>query len=285
MAHGAGFLLRQDEPDVVVVRGPGLVALGVTVVAAAQRLLVAGPIRALVVVPIMLLLPGWLAWVAVFGRRRPADPVVAITFAVALGMGVLIVNGLVVNTIGVRLSAFSLVAGPGVISCALLAIGRVRGADPSVRLSSARVPELTGLTVAVCCALAVAVAAVTYAAERLPNAASPPFTEVSFAPTFAQRQQPLHVVPGQHVDLPIEVRLHGVGRAQYHVVTSVDGARAATTPYTITAPLWKGTVLVIAPSGRCLHQVRIVFEPQGPGAKTESLNTYISISQGPACGR
>lgn len=284
MTHGTGFLLREDGPDVVVVRGPGLVALGVTVVAAAQFLL-AGPVRALVVVPIMLLLPGWLAWVAVFGRRRPSDPVVAITFAVVLGMGVLILNGLVVNTIGVRLSAFSLVAGPGVISCVLLAIGRVRGADPSVRVSTARVPELAGPTVAVCCALVVAVAAVTYAADRLPNAASPPFTEVSFAPTFAQRQQPVHVSPGQHVDLPIEVRLHGVDRALYHVVTSVDGARAVTTPYTITAPLWNETVLVTAPSGRCLHRVRIVFEPQGPGAATESLTTYLSVSQGPACGR
>ncbi len=284
MTHGAGFFIREDGPEVVVVRGPGLVALGVTVVAAAQ-LLPAGPIRALVVVPVMLLLPGWLAWVGVFGRRRPADPVVAVTFAVALGMGALILNGLVVNALGARLSAFSLVAGPGVISCALLAIDRVRGADPSVHVSNARVPELVGQTAAVCCALAIAVAAVAYAADRQPKAASPPFTEVSFAPTFAQRAQPVDVVPGQHVDLPVEVRLHGVSGALYHVVTSVDGARVATTPYTITSPLWKGTVRVTAPSGRCLHQVRIVFEPRGPAPKTESLDTYISVSRGSACGR
>ena len=272
-----------EASDVVVLRGPGLVGLAVAVVVFAQ--LLPPPVRAVVVVPLVLLVPGWLAANGLFGRARPADPVVVVTFVIALGMGTLILNGLVVNAIGVRLSEFSLLVGPAVISCALLALAWVRGADLSLRVPIASGPRIVARALVLSCVLGMAVAAVTYAAGRLPAAASPPFAEVSFAATYAQNAQPLRVAPRQVVVLPIEVRLHGLVRVRYRIVTSVDGTRVSEAHYDVTEPLWRGTVRVTSPTGHCLHRVQILFLAQAPAVKRGSLDTYLSVSGGPACRR
>jgi hypothetical protein len=272
-----------DAPDVVRMPGQAVVFAAALIVAFMQ-LLPAGPARAVVVIPIVLLVPGWAAYVAIFGGARPADVVVGLTFMVALGMGVLIVNGLVLNAVGVRLSETTLVVGPALLACVMLIVARWGGADTSLPIPVAALPRAVVPAIVVCLSLVIGAAAVTYAADRLPSPVSQPFTELSFAPAYASAGQASRVVPGQVVTLPLELRLRGLAHVSYRVRTYLDGAQVGATNASVLAPLWSGAVSVAVPPGRCLHKVRVVFTPVGQArARTESVDTYLSVTTGAAC--
>jgi hypothetical protein len=268
----------------LVLRGPAVAVVAALIVAMAQ-LLPVGPARALVTIPVVLLVPGWAAYLAVFGRSRPDDRVVGATFTVALGMGVAILSGLVVNTIGWRLSEGTLVFGPAVVALVLFGLAEFRGADTSLRIPATVRPPIASTAIVLCCSLSLGVIAVAYAADRLP-APDPgaPFAELSFAPAFARAAQPLPVAAGEQVLLPLEMRLTGLDHVTYRVFTFVDGARVASRHATVSAPIWEGDVKIAAPHGRCLHQVQIFFVPTNArGVKLVWLDTYLAVTTGSRC--
>jgi hypothetical protein len=263
---------------------PAVLVLAAIIVAVAQWL-PAGPPRAIVVVPILLLVPGWSACLAVFGRSRPADVVIELTFAVVLGMSVIILNGLIVNAVGLRLSERSLLVGPGVVACVALVVAWVRGTAATLPIPVAKLGRV-GLAVGVLgCSLAIGVGGVVYAADRLPSQASPAFAELSFAQSYVRRAQAPQVPAAHNVSVPVQMRLRGVARAKYNVLTYVDGAQVDVAHVDVAAPLWTKNFVVTAPRGRCLHRVQIIFYPQTRGLEVVSLDTYLSVTSGPACRR
>jgi hypothetical protein len=261
-----------------------VVLIAAAVTAVASIALPAGPLRAVVVVPIVVLLPGWAALHAVFGTKVPTDRVVDGVYVTTFGIGAAIADGLVVNALGIRLSPLSLVTAPFVISLALFAIALARGAQPSLPVPDApatRKVASRGAMIGACVAFVVAIVAIT--GNGLPSPASTPYVETAFAGSFARLDHPLSVQPGASVNFPLKAQVHGMRAPMYRVSTYVDDRLVQRADAGFTASRWTGTTRVVVPSGRCLHRVRIVFSPLDEAAPTTSLDAYLAVSAGRPC--
>jgi hypothetical protein len=263
------------------VRAPAVVAAAAIAIAVVAAVPVPA-IDALVAVPVVVALPGWAALLAVFGRERLPEPVTVAVLVVALGFGVFVVNGLVLDAIGVRLGRPETMLGVLAWTIVLLLVASGRGARTEIDVP--RSIGRVGTAAIVGGAIAFAVPALalwaTATHERQPIA--PTFTESSFRGDLPTRLRPLVTRAGAPVRLPLDVRLPAHPLAPYAITASVDG-RVVVRRSVIVETRWRGGVTFAAPPGRCLHRVTVSLEPGDSRVAPARLVTWIRVTAGGRC--
>jgi hypothetical protein len=260
-----------------------LLALGAAWVGGWQAL-AGGPVRALLVLPVAVLLPGWAALAALGGRHRDVDPVAGFLGCAVAGLAVHVLAGFALDLAGVGLqrSAQLLAAGVLTLGCAGVAHLRHGGLSLSLELDVEQRQLVRGLVLA-CGAVLVGVLVLTGVAQHLRAPAADPFVQASFGDAVTATPGPLVADLGAVVDLPLALEASGDAAAAYDVTTTLDGVDVDQQVAPLVDGAWHGATQVHAPAGGCLHRVVVTFTPRAGGAPAQDLVAYVATRDQGIC--
>jgi len=265
--------------------------------------------RAVVVLPLALLTPGYALLLALFGRRLPLDAAPLLALAALLGMAFYPLLALALYVIGLPLRMGSVLGGMDAFVLALTAVaasrsaprgmsrmtgsGGTRGLQPShvadrkpLFPGGRRAVDQTrlalwglGVVVAVVCA-GVSVAG---AARALPSVPAAPYTAFYLSGRWARVDTVVTVAPGQRLVVTVGVA-NDTGRCQvYRISPLLDDAHWRA--YTIVVPperTWTGAVSGRMPAGVCLHRLSVTLHQRGSRTPPRPLVLWVRASTTPA---
>lgn len=230
------------------------------------------PLRALIVLPLALLLPG-LGVVRALSREAPSDPLPTLALSVLLSAALYPLVGLLLYLFSVHLSTTSILIAANVLVAACAArtwmhersllpaetAKAVRPATgPQTSINRAGLLVVVGTFAAVLGLLAVSV-------HSLPVAASPAYTQFSLAGDQSALHRTMTARPGQHVAVAVEVDNRSHAATTYHLTAQMAGTAAwQTISQTIGAgSAWRGQVQGPRVQSLGLHRMEITLQ-QGP---------------------
>lgn len=269
-----------------------LFGVGVAVVTGAQ-LLPAGVGRAILVLPMLVIVPGLTLLRVILGRSHPDTLTTLGIFSVVLSLALLIADALLLTTLGIKLSTGSLGLGAlvstGVLTCVAMARGLPLLPEPMRQewveiLKQARRISVLGPATAVLVAIVVVVGTVAIVAHRLPGPTSRPYTDLSLGRPVADLGSSLVTAGGTPIAIPVVAQSHREPPGPYTLTASVDGRVVSSQSIHLAASgTWAGNVNVITPGGSGLHRVTITLSETGnvnPAAPDE-LAVYLHSTSGP----
>ena len=265
--------------------------------------------RAVVVLPLALLTPGYALLLTLFGRRLPLDAAPLLALAGLLGMAFYPLLALALYVIGLPLRMGSVLGGMDAFFLALTAVaawrltshsvsrtsgsGGTRGLQPSHAADrkplfpgGRRAVDQTrlalwglGVVVAVVCA-GVSVAG---AARALPSVPAAPYTAFYLSGRWARVDTVVTVAPGRRLVVTVGVA-NDTGRRQvYRLSPLLDDAHWRS--YTIVVPsgrTWTGAVSGRVPPGACLHRLSLTLYRQGDRMSLHPLVLRVRTGTAPA---
>jgi uncharacterized membrane protein len=208
------------------------------------------PLRAVVVVPALLLVPGYALVTALRLGGRDGYVTLPLSFAASVATIPLVVVAL--DAANVPLSTLTLVPAVAVVSAALAAAGGVRR-----HVRAPRVGDAGGLVAAAAVAVA-CVGVVAAGVAFLPGSPPERFSTISLAGAWADTGRPVAVTPGEPVAVRIAVANHTGRDRAYVVAPQLAGGRWPARHITVPAgETWTGDVAGTVPAGGCLHRLRM----------------------------
>ena len=244
-------------------------------------------VRAAIVFPIAVVLPGYVIVLSAFRPARHFDWVPTLSLAVLLSLAFYPLAGLLLAAVSIAPSAESVVGAVDVLVVAAFVVSACRsprGAlqhralwlpaqppdDPAARGMTA--PRVLVLTVT---ALALAGLGLAAAHGLEPRPAAQPYTAVYLAGPQSHQATPLVASAGAPLRVAVGVANHTQRRQTYRLAPAVDGTRVwpARTVALPPGATWTGTLSGTAPAGRGLHELVVKFttEPRGTAVGTLTL--------------
>jgi uncharacterized membrane protein len=260
--------LPRDVFDIARTSPPARIFLALNLLA--LGLVMPQPLRAVIVLPLVLLLPGYAVFSAL-GLAARRDPVLTVGTSVALSL-------VIVPLVTLALWALAGDVEPAQVTIVLAVIvlaPAVVGLQPLV--SRKREPALgsPGGLLRLLAVFTVAVLLVVGLVTLLPGQRNAPFTEAALAGTWAGVDDAVLVQPDRPVAVDVQVT-NRTGRAQtYTVAPELDGADwRGTTVDLGPGETWIGTVEGTVPAGGCLHRLRIGVEPASGATPLEGPTVW-----------
>jgi len=277
----ARYVASEDTVDLRWGTALALAALWIVI----AQLVPAGPLRAIVALPVLVLVPGWAAFVALFGTARQPESVTKFVFIVSLGLSVEVLDGLVLNSVSLGLGTLPLLLAAGVSSGLFLLVARIRGGNPKLTIAAGPDTRRTAArTLAFLTAVGFLALTVTVVGSDLRQPDQRTFAQLSFAPGSVSGPVPITADPGAKLKLPVEVRLHGLTAQTYQVLVTMDGVISDTEQVTMRAPIWSQTFFVSMPIGNCLHRAQVRLVPTNRSAPVASIDEYFLGHDRKSCG-
>jgi hypothetical protein len=212
------------------------------------------PVRALVAVPALLLLPGYATLIALrLTGGKPADGTQTVLMSLITSMAVVPLLLLGLHALGMPLVAGAMMPAVAVY-CAIVALlgGRaaagIRPVDNDLVATGGRV-------------VAAAVAAagiIAVGLHVLPGAPEARYSALAFGGSWAKLEGPVFAAPATPVDVPVTVTNHTGTAKRYVLRPHMTGA--SWKPRVITVEpgaTWSGAVSGSVPRGGCLHRLLI----------------------------
>lgn len=259
-------------------------------------------IRAVVVFPIALLLPGYAILLLVFGPNRRLDWAPALSLSALLSLAFYALAGLLLNAASIAFSTESVVVVVDVLVAGALTVGLLRSRQPQGStihdawlpaeppspvegergINGKRMLALTALTGVL------ASAALAVALRLEPKPAPPPYAQLYLTGVWSHRSTPVAARSGAtlHVTLGVTNRTHAT--QVYRVEPEVNERIAWSGRAVTLAPgaTWTGSVDGRMPSGGGLHEliITVTREPQvtSVGSLTLWLQAVAPSSTKPA---
>ncbi len=265
--------------------------------------------RAVVVLPLALLTPGYALLLALFGRRLPLDAAPLLALAALLGMAFYPLLALALYAMGLPLRMGGVLGGldVGVLALAIVAaprltpfdVARAHDAGGTVDLQSShraswkrallgrrRADDHTrlalwglGMVVTVVC-VSVGVAG---AARALPTVPAAPYTAFYLSGRWAHVDTVVTVAPGRRLVVTVGVANDTGRRQAYRLSPLLDDAHWRA--YTIVVPpgrTWTGAVNGRMPAGVCLHRLSLTLHQRGSRVPLRPLALWVRAGTTPA---
>jgi hypothetical protein len=249
----------------------GLVTLGGLALAVAP----AGPLRAVLLLPVILWVPGR-SVVAALGLARSAGPF-APALAVAMSIVVLITAALGVSLL---LGHVPFTMVPLATAAVLLPLNLFERTTTATSTPGLLTAARYGVALVV--GLTATGGALWFADQHLPTVPQAPYLEFSFGAPYAQVAGTIKAKPGDVLQLPVVVSASDpAATSGLAVTTQIDGQPAPSPASTAINTGRTGEVTVQVPAG-CLHQIRLVLERGGNPLR--SVDLYVSAPGGRSCG-
>lgn len=295
--------LRVSAPSPAQAVVAALVMLNVAVFALPPAL------RAIIVLPLALLIPGYALLLALFGRRLPLDAVPLLALAALLGMAFYPLLALVLYVIGLPLRMESVLGGLDACVLAVTGVAASRLAPRGVSRTSAsggtvdlqlshaadRKPVFPGGRRAVdqtrlaFWGLAVVVAVVCAgvggagAARALPTVPAAPYTAFYLSGRWAHVDTAITVAAGRRFSVTVGVANDTGPRQVYRLSPLLDDAHwRAYTIVVLPGRTWTGAVSGRMPVGVCLHRLSITLHQRGSRTPLRPLVLWVHAGTAPA---
>ena len=250
------------------------------------------PVRAAVVLPVALVIPGWAISVAIHGwrpvsegvfahERRPHLPEAGLLVVLSLAFFALFSLGIAALTI--PLSTLSYVVGTDVSIVVLVTVGLLRvrpetarrdpvGAD-SARINRSWLTWTLAVTAAGSFALTIGVL-------EFPETAPQVYESLALGGSWARVSGPVTIDPGSIVRIPIVVTSTAPTSTRFRVHATIDGVPLgpdiALNAYRSTT--WTGSINVTVSGASCRHQVIVSLEPDAGGAPVAATSVWLATS-------
>lgn len=265
--------------------------------------------RAVVVLPLALLTPGYALLLTLFGRRLPLDAAPLLALAGLLGMAFYPLLALALYVIGLPLRMGSVLGGMDAFVLALTAVaawrltshsvsrtsgsGGTRGLQPSHAADrkplfpgGRRAVDQTrlalwglGVVVAVVCA-GVSVAGAARALSTVPAA---PYTAFYLSGRWARVDTVVTVAPGRRFAVTVGVANNTGRRQVYRISPLLDDAHwRAYTIVVLPGRTWTGAVSGRIPVAACLHRLSVTLHQRGSRTPLRPLVLWVRAGTAPA---
>jgi hypothetical protein len=265
---------------------PAVIGAGALVMAGAAWLL-PDPLRAVLVVPLALLLPGHALLCAAVGYEGVGELPLRVALTVLLSLAIYPLLALAVHKTGLGdLTRTSVVVSVGAVSVVAALVGRLRFPPTEGWPSSPPLPD--GLRAAGQGTALAGVAALSLALAvwALPDRTPQRFVALGFDGTTAQVRGPVATPRGGPATVAVRIRNHDGADRQFVLRAWVDGGPTwpAVRLRVRDSEEWRGRLRgPVLPSG-CLQRLRIRLEPvDGPSVRVRPLKLYFAATDGLPC--
>lgn len=254
------------------------IAIGVELLG---QLLPAGPLRAVVTIPPILLVPGFCLLSLVLGQSRPKDPAALGLFSFVTSLSVLMLDALLLNLFRIRLTTESLgvtlLFATGALMAASVALGRRMPPAFTKESGALTTPSRTATRlIAAVISTGLVVTTVWFVATRMPAPVAKPFASLSLGPSWATLDAPPTIRSGTSVAIPVVITTDKEPAGQHELTTTVDGTVMSERQLDLgSKSTWRGQVSVVAPSGPSLHKVTITLTGPGTSSNAQTLILYL----------
>jgi uncharacterized membrane protein len=245
-------------------------------------------VRAAIVFPVALLLPGYAILVLAFGPNRRLDWVPSLSLSALLSMAFYPLAGLILAAASIALSTKSIVGAVDVLVAAALAVSFLRSrprTEPPNRATwlpaepphSEPVRGINGkrMLILTAAALVLAGLGLVVALHFEPKAASPPYSAFYLTGAWSHLSAPVAATGGTPLRLLVGVTNRTNRLQTYQIEPQVDGAIAWPTRSVTLLPgdTWSGPILGKMPRDRGLHEliVTLTMEPQAAPVGTLTI--------------
>lgn len=247
-------------------------------------------VRAAIVFPIALLLPGYAILLLAFGQRRRLGWVPALSLSALLSMAFYPLAGLLLYAASIAPSTMSIVGAVDALVAAALAVSLVRNGRGTGPLDHATwsptqppvdEPEqgLDGkrMTILVAVALVLAGLGLVAAPHFEPKASALPYTAFYFTGALSRVSAPVTANGGNPLDVPVAVTNRTRGFQTYQIEPQVDGSivwpiRTMTLP---PGGTWSGSVQGWMPKVIGLHELIIALNMESQGTPVGTLTLWL----------
>jgi uncharacterized membrane protein len=273
-------------------------------------------VRAVIVLPLALIVPGSALLAMLFGARARRDSVPALVAAVVLSMVIYVLLALLLALLNVAISALSVVMSTDCVVLALLAVAAWRSRQLAWHATSvdqidrwevqapARSPALPtrsrlreifnladaqgwtnmlGVYRFVSIALVV-VAALAVAIQVLPKAVEPPFSQFYFAGDWAKVSSVASAAPNGTLQVTVGITNDTHQRTRY-VITVLLDEHTTWVKRTVTVAsgaAWRGALSGVIPSTGCLHLLSFNLTEGSHGDPAGGLTLWAHGANGSA---
>jgi uncharacterized membrane protein len=251
-------------------------------------------LRAVVVLPIALLAPGYALLMLAFGDRPRLDAASTLALGILLSMAFYPLLALALYAASISLSTESILVGTdlSVMLLARLAVWRTQAhgapaALPTRTIDAASMPRSVRngtrgsiLFVGVLSAVALSL---TVALHMLPKPVDPPYTQFYLTGRWSQINT-IAILPHERLKVSVGVTNHTHKTRTYRIVARFD-SQAPWAPRVVAVPAdrtWIGDVSGRAPDSNCVHRLSIALYESGTRTPLNSLIVWTRGS-GPTC--
>lgn len=265
---------------------PGVAAL----VLSASVLIPLTSIRAAVVFPVALLLPGYAILLLAFGSNRRLDPIPALALSTLLSMAFYPLASLGLAAASIALSTRNIVGAVDALVAATLLVSFLRGrrlrglprpaswlpAEPPHR-ESERGMDAKRMVVLTAAAVVLAGLAVGLVLHVESKPASLPYTQFYLTGAQSHSSTPPTASGGAPLSLPVGVTNHTHRLQTYRIEPEVDG-RSAWPARSVTLPpggTWTGRVRGRMPADHGLHELIITLTREPQSTPVGSLTVWL----------
>ena len=243
------------------------------------------PLRAVVVLPIALTLPGYALLAGLRARRVGDDPLATLAVSAIVSVALLVLAALAMYSAEVRVSAPSVAhLIVAFVAVMILLAPSLRTAPAATRgeLALQGVGSFAGLVLPAA-AIGAAIGVVALSLALLPGAAVARFTDVSLAGPGATATDAARVAPRVTQRVPITLRNRSGGTQVYAIEPAMErGHWYGTTVRLRDGQRWTGAVIGRVPAGGCLHRLRITARPLARSDRAVSVTTWLRTRELPA---
>jgi hypothetical protein len=231
-----------------------------------------GPLRAVVELPLALVLPGAAILAAARGSR-PARPASDIGLAVVFSFAAWILITLVCFIFNQTLTTTAYIVAADALVAASAAVC-LRRRTPVATLvgagaSRGRITQLVlfALTAGIC----IGVIAIGTRSGPAPQ----PYTQLTLVGQWANLKSSVAVTPGAKVAVPVSVSNHTGAPQTYLVVPTMRGADWSTrTVELLPGATWRGEVQGTVPRGGCLHRLLVEVRESSVAAPIGNVTVW-----------
>lgn len=250
-------------------------------------------LRAALVFPVALLLPGYAILLLAFGPGRRFDWVPALALAALLSMAFYPLAALLLAAVSVAPSTRSVIGAVDVlVAASLLACvprGRRRrapGADaswlPTEPARDEPEPGMSGRRVLVLVTVALAVGGLGLGVARHvePKPVAQPYTAFYLTGARSHLSTPVRARAGKPLSVVVGVKNRTHRRQTYRLTPTIDGRAAWPARVVTLAPgaAWTGSVRGPAPGTRGLHELVVALSAKPQGARIGTLTLWLKTT-------
>jgi TRAP-type C4-dicarboxylate transport system permease small subunit len=251
--------------------------VAVSLAALVVALVLPGPLRALVTLPILFVAPGASLQLALGRRLREGDPWLALGLSVILSIALLPLTILVAYAIRRPLDAAEIVLAVLVMTGGLAAIGAAR--HPDARRAPAAAParrRIPGRVIAAALVLVCGGVLVLVSWSVLPGSTPAPYSAIALSGRWTAVTRVTVVKPHDRLAVQVRVENHTRQTLRYRIVPVVTGASWKGGAVTLDpGRSWTGTVSGTMPPTPCLRRLSIALRC-GPAQCNESLVLWLA---------
>ncbi|MDB5059712.1 MAG: hypothetical protein JWO59_3184 [Chloroflexi bacterium] len=244
-------------------------------------------LRAVIVLPFALLLPGYAMIAVIFGFQERFDVVPTLALSALLSLFSYMFVGLALNAAAIRLSSVSILAGiDALIALSICAaVLRVKaGLPPSqpgtpVNLADPRKTLWTGAPACVMLVtgLSIVTVVVLLTMTLLPQPAGKPYTQFYLTGPWSKTASVITVPATRSLTVTVGINNRTSAAQTYRITPFINGAQSwnERTIALTSGSRWSGSVTGIIPADGCLDRLRINLGIRGRRGALASLIVWV----------